>query len=109
MYDETFTLAGNWRSLARGLRLSSSLISLIASKYPSHPEDCLFTALEDWLKKIYNTERYGHPSWHMLVKAVANPAGGANTTLAEAIAQKHSGKERILPYCIKEAENFSPF
>jgi len=92
VYDEVFTMAGKWHRVARGLRLSSSTMSLIASKSNNEPEDCLFKSLEVWLKKTYNTERYGNPSWRMLVNSIANPAGGADAALAEAIAKKHQGK-----------------
>ena len=92
VYEEVITMAGSWRSIAISLRISSSLIKLIASECGSEPKYCLFTALEDWLKRMYNTEKYGNPSWRMLVKAVASPTGGANPALAQAIADKHSGK-----------------
>ena len=92
VYEEVFTMAGHWRKIARGLRLSSATISLIVSKSNNDSEDCLFNILEIWLKRTYNTERYGNPSWRMLVKCIANPAGGADPALAEVIAKRHQGK-----------------
>lgn len=93
-------MAGSWRSLARGLRLSPSIISLIASQCLNDPKDCLFLTLEDWLKKMYNTERYGNPSWSMLVKAMASPAGGANPALALSIAQNYPGiSQKMIMVC----------
>ena len=92
VYEEVFTMAGSWRKIAISLRLSPSITELIASQGASEPKYCLFIALNNWLKRMYNTGRYGNPSWHMLVKAVASPTGGANPALAQAIAEKHSGK-----------------
>ncbi len=42
-----------------------------------------------WLAMAYDFERFGKPSWDMLAKAVANPAGGDNRRLAEDIAKEH--------------------
>ena len=92
VYSEVITMAGSWRRVARVLRLSSVTMSLIASKFNNEPKDCLFNSLEVWLKRTYNTEKYGNPSWRMLVKCIANPAGGANPALAQVIAKRHQGK-----------------
>lgn len=89
-------MAGNWRKIAIGLRLPPSIMKLITSQNLNDPELCLFTALEDWLKQLYNTKKYGNPSWRMLVKAVASLTGGANPALAKHIAEKHPGKHRML-------------
>ncbi len=45
----------------------------------------------EWLKRNYNTTRFGCPTWKMLVKVVANPNGGNNNYLAEKIASQHPG------------------
>ncbi len=47
--------------------------------------------IEEWLKGNYNTVRFGHPTWKMLVKVVANPNGGNNNSLAMKIASEHPG------------------
>ena len=46
--------------------------------------------LTEWLKKAYNTTRFGLPSWKLA--AVAHPAGGNDRALAERIAGKYNGK-----------------
>ena len=104
VYEEVITMAGSWRRIAISLRLSPSIIKLIASQGTSEPEYCLFTALEDWLKRMYNTEKYGNPSWRMLVKAVASPTGGANPALAQAIAENHPGKYEEHRICLRKYE-----
>ena len=92
VYEEVMTMAGSWRKIAISLRLSPSIIKLIATQCTSDPEYCLFTVVEDWLKKMYNTEKYGNPSWQALVRAVASPTGGADQALAQVIAERHLGK-----------------
>ncbi len=47
--------------------------------------------IEEWLKRNYNTTRFGRPTWKMLVEVVANPNGGNNNYLAEKIASQHPG------------------
>ena len=60
-------------------------------------KSCLQEVLAKWLKKAYDTTRFGPPSWELLVAAVAHPAGGNNRALAEQIANKHNGK--CIVYC----------
>ena len=93
-------MAGKWRSIARSLRIPPTVTSLITTRCSNDPEECLFTILQEWLKKVHDVERYGHPSWFTLVKAIASPSGGANRALAEAIAQKYSGecKQSLIHY-----------
>ena len=63
----------------------------IGRKHNCNPDDCLLDVLQEWLGTAKDDQRHGHPSWQVLVKAVAHPAGGNNRALAEAIAQKYSG------------------
>ncbi len=47
--------------------------------------------VEEWLNRNYNTDRFGCPTWKMLVEVVANPIGGNNNYLAKKIASQHPG------------------
>ncbi len=47
--------------------------------------------VEEWLKRNYNTEKLGPPTWKVLVKVVANPNGGNNNSLAKKLASEHQG------------------
>ena len=69
------------------LRLSDA--DIIASKWRDDPKDCFREVLKQWLKKCYNTQKHGPPTWRKLVEAVANSNGGDNPALAEAMAGKH--------------------
>ena len=73
------------------LRLLRSDLHTIDSMHPTNPRECLQAVLEKWLQKGYDHQRYGPPTWKMLVRAVAEPAGGDNITLAEQIARNHQG------------------
>ena len=76
-------------SLALGLLPSDQ--STIAAVHRGNPHDCLQAVVIKWLQKDYDYQRYGPPTWRMLVEAVGAPAGGSNSALAEAIAKKHPG------------------
>ena len=45
--------------------------------------------ITEWLKRNYNSKKFGEPTWQWLVKAVNHPAGGANKALATYIAMRH--------------------
>lgn len=51
--------------------------------------DALRMVVSHWLKQNYNTERFGKPTWRMLVGAVAHPNGGSDCALARRIAKDH--------------------
>ena len=51
--------------------------------------------LTEWLRRNYNTQRFGMPTWKKLVEAVKARTGGGNTALAQRVAEKHLGKEEM--------------
>ena len=85
-------MAPNWRGVGEFLRLNPDLLATIKADHPTSVQQCLTEVLTQWLKKAYNTDRLGPPSWKLLVAAVAHPVGGNNRALAEQIARKHNGK-----------------
>ena len=94
MYDvleEVIDLKGKWTYILAGLRLPHRYQATIRTEHPADARSCLEAVLFAWLSKSYNVERYGPPSWRTLVKAVADPIGGADTALALKIAEKHPG------------------
>ena len=84
-------LAGSWSSMCLALRLRSSDRSVIEAVRPRTPYDYLHAVVVKWLQKSYNYQRFGPPTWRMLVEAVGDPAGGNNIALAKTIAEKHPG------------------
>ena len=89
-------MAHNWKGVGEALRLHPDLLNRIQADHPTNVTECLSAVLTEWLKKAYNTSRFGPPSWKLLVAAVANPAGGNDRALAERIAQKYNGKLKTL-------------
>ena len=87
IYSELLPVASKWKNIGLALRLAPDLLDTIGAK----ERDCLLAVLTQWLKKTYNVERFGEPSWKLLVKAVSDPAGGSDRALAGNIAQKHQG------------------
>ena len=107
VYSEVIGLAGRWQNMCCALRLMPSVEDSIASKYQGNPENCLRAVLTKWLQKGYNYQKHGLPTWRMLVKAVAHPAGGNNVALAEEIARNHQGILYIYIVCVCMDERFS--
>ena len=84
-------MAHKWKKVGLALRLDPNLLDQIEAK-KNEVEENLSDTLKEWLKKSYNTESYGDPSWKLLVDAVAHPFGGKDRALALQIAPKYNGK-----------------
>ena len=82
-------MASKWKNIGLALRLTPNSLNTISAK--ENVTDCLLEVLTNWLKKTYNVERFGEPSWKLLVKAVSDPARGNDCAWAENIAKKHQG------------------
>ena len=85
-------------ALGQSLRLQHDNLEAIRKKYPneSDHERALTDVLLLWLKKEYNVERFGPPTWRMLVEAVYKRSGGNNQELAKQIALNHpAGSYRV--------------
>ena len=83
-------MAHNWRGVGRALRLHPDLLNRIEAN-STDVESRLERVLSEWLKREYDTTRFGQPSWQLLVSAVAHPPGGSDRALAEVIAGRHNG------------------
>ena len=84
-------MASNWKDVGLALRLDPDTLKDIEADYRD-VKSCLREVLAKWLKKSYDTTRYGVPSWELLVAAVDHPAGGNDHALAEQMAKHHNGK-----------------
>ena len=90
MYREVHTLAPRWSGISFALYLPMFQVEAIRKETRGDDSaESLQMVLTKWLQKSYNYDKYGCPTWRMLVKAVGDPFGGNNTALAEAIAKKH--------------------
>ena len=86
-------MAHRWNDVGLALRLRPDTLKTIKSDCQDS-KSCLCEVLTEWLKKSYDTNRFGQPSWRLLVRAVAHPDGGNDRALAEQIAARYNGKCR---------------
>ncbi len=70
------------------LHLGSAALDSIKNRSTTDAK-AMSSVVDEWLNKMYNTVRFGPPTWKMLVDAVANPNGGKNSRVAEEIANRH--------------------
>ena len=92
LQSELIPAAASWKSIGVALRLKPDFLQSIDTWYSGDPRVCLSWMVMEWLKRNYNVEKFGEPSWRMLVDAVGNPAGGANMALAMDIARRHKAR-----------------
>lgn len=80
-----------YSSLGLALRLRDYDLKAISQAYPNECENeiALKEVLLVWLRQRYNVERFGPPTWRMLVEAVDNATGGNDHELAKKIASNH--------------------
>ena len=78
-----------WREIGVQLGLRQDVLDRIA--HENHDlMICLSKMVSEWLlKRNYNIEKFGEPSWRKLAEAVGNAAGGRNPELARQIKQEH--------------------
>ena len=79
-------VAARWKSLGLALRLDPDKLKVI-ERNDRDCSDCLTEVLTLWLKKNYNSRRFGEPSWELLATAVRDPAGGNDPSLADSFAE----------------------
>ena len=88
-------MAHKWQGIGEALRLPPPVLDRI--KHDEQDcEDRLRLVVTKWLQQCYNTERFGVPSWKLLVDAVAHHRGSNNPALARWIAANHNGKSCTL-------------
>jgi len=92
---ELISVAARWRDVGIALRLKSYTLDSIETKWNNDPCRCLEMMVTEWLKRNYNVEKFGEPTWRKLVEAVDSPAGGANTALARDIASRHKAGGKL--------------
>ena len=69
MVIECRPLAAKWRDLSIYLGLPHDVIDNIKGSGDNY--HCWSEALNQWIRRNYNTERFGVPSWRSLLGAVA--------------------------------------
>ena len=88
---EMVEVAANWKAIGGGLGIDCGRLALIEANSPQDVKKCLSEMLTCWLKKNYDVDRFGEPTWQAVVKVVADPAAGDDHAHALSIAEQHSG------------------
>ena len=89
--EEVISIQSKFYALGRSLRLEIRDITAIRDAYSneSDSERALEGILLLWLDQKYDAEKYGRPTWRMLVIAVDKETGGNDHELAKNIADQH--------------------
>ena len=98
--EEVFTIKSMYFALGRSLRLKSADLEAIHKKYESDADRALNDVLLLWLAQHYNVEKFGPPTWRMLVEAVDKKSGGNDHELAKEIASNHQGGIHVYRSCM---------
>ena len=100
------TSVTKWREIGIALGLRQDVLNRI-----EHENRDLMSRLtkmvSEWLKKNYNVERFGEPTWKMLVAAVRSEVGGNNSALAQEIARKHGSNISTSYFSLEYSTFFS--
>jgi len=92
VYSELTPLSANWRAIGAAFGLQPGTLDIIRIAHPGDPAACLMDVVSEWLKKNYNVQQFGEPTWLRVVEVAAHPAGGNNFALAKEVEKKHPGK-----------------
>ena len=90
--EEVITIKAKYYALGMALRLHPGTLDAIRSENPQDSQKALLDVLLMWLRQRYNTEKYGPPTWKMLIEAVGKESGGNNKALAKKIAKNRLTK-----------------
>ena len=98
--SEVIDIAHKWQQFGGALRIRQAKLEEIKAGSGSAPRECLTKTVQEFLKKNYDLQEHGQPSWRQVVIAVGYKAGGADTELALQIANDHPMKgERFFNHC----------
>lgn len=86
MVDTIKCLCSLWRNVASNIGLSEENVESISQQHPTDDLKCLSEVIKMWLRKDYDWEKYGCPSWKMLARAVIHM-----NDIASEIAHQHKG------------------
>jgi ankyrin repeat protein len=90
--SEVIDIAHKWQQFGGALRIRQAKLEEIKAGSGSVPRECLTKTVQEFLKKNYDLQEHGQPSWRQVVIAVGHKAGGADTELALQIANDHPMK-----------------
>ena len=80
-------LAASWKEIGTRLRLPADRMDAIASEN-TDVKNCLLEVSTHWLRRNYDTDKFGEPSWRWLARVCY----GINGVVFKEIAEGHKGK-----------------
>ena len=86
--SEVHDITSRWWHFGLALHLLPQVLDTTKAK-DSDPERCLSVVIAEFLKKNYDYNKFGAPSWKLIIQAVGNKVGGSDRALAEKIAKNH--------------------
>jgi len=87
--DELKDVKAQCYNIAIRLKLKPNIVEEIRKEKLDDAE-ALMKVINSWLiKKLYNTEKFGAPTWRAVVEAVEHSGGGNHRALAIEIAKRH--------------------
>ena len=86
--SEVHSVAPRWRYFGEALHLKPPSLDLM-KRSSVDPEECLSNTLTEFLKKNYDLDKRGVPSWRLIVAAIGCKEGGNDKGLAIKIADNH--------------------
>lgn len=86
--DVVISISVKYYALGLALRLRPHDLDRVRQENHQSIQDALRDVLLLWLRKAYDVDKYGPPTWEKLMEAVGKESGGNNRALAEEIAAK---------------------
>ena len=77
-----------WREIGIMLGLPYDFLKMLLLSDES-AASCIDEVVKSWLKRDYNTDTFGKPSWKKLVEVVGARVGGDNVSAASVISSEH--------------------
>lgn len=95
--EELIPVIPRYYSLGRSLRLDPHQLNEIRKTYlhEKDAEQALNDVMLLWLSKQYDTDKFGFPTWRVLIEAVAKRLGGNNIDLAKKMASNHPASKVV--------------
>ena len=90
--DELENVLSCYYEIGGRLHLSDDKLKAIQNKNLSAAA-AMKEVIVEWLKRNYDSNKFGPPTWKALVDAVKHPTGGNNKAEAERIASRHRAGE----------------
>ena len=91
MRQELTGIAAQWRDMGIDLGIPIGKLNQIQAEVEGSMP-CLTQMLTTWLRRAYNVERFGEPTWRKLVEVVGSPSGGNNPSLSWSITERHQAE-----------------